>query len=131
MTTGKDISLGQFLEQLVLRFDRDKVTMPLRDEKPWHVFFYSLKKSPEKAGKPTFLKEMLFDWDGPYPRSPELADQINAMHWTGCVKAANPQYDEITLNGTVKRVWSQAKLEKDLSKFVGSAVRLARREFAP
>jgi len=125
MTTAKDISLGQFLEQLVLRFDRQKITMPLRDEKPWHLFFYNLKKSPGTRGKPAFLRDMLFDWNGPYPWSPELAEEINALHWTGCVSAANPQYDEITLKPTVRQVWETLRLDKDVSTFVDEAARIA------
>jgi hypothetical protein len=124
-----DISLGEFVKKLTLQFDRQSMTMPLRDERPWHMLFYDLKNSTRSEGKPDFLAELLFDWDGPYPRSPELAEYLDALHWTGCLSASNPQYEKVTVNPKVKQLWSALPIDTDLSLFIDYAVEVAKGRF--
>jgi len=81
-------------------------------------------------GKPAFLGHLRFDWDGRYPRSQESSDYIHALHFTGCVGASNPSYDEISLNPKLGELWSSQKLEGDLSKFMDYAMKQVEAEFA-
>jgi hypothetical protein len=123
-----EISLGEFVKQLVAHLDEADLVMPLKDEGKWHTLFYKLRGS-RFEGRPAFFDEMLFDWDGAYPRSPELVEYIHALHWTGCVSASNPQYDQITLNKKVRELWSAVHLDENLRGFVDFAVGLAKEEF--
>lgn len=124
-----EVSLGEFVKLLMLRFDSQGMTMPLRDEKPWHMLFYKLKVSGNAVGKPDFLRELLFDWDGPYPRSSELAEYLDTLHWTGCLSASNPQYDTVTVNSKVRQIWSDLPTNPELSSFVDHAVQAAKGPF--
>jgi hypothetical protein len=125
---NQDISLGEFVKQLTLRFTKENMVMPLRDERPWHMLFYDLKASSE-SGKPDFLSELLFDWDGPYPRSPELAEYLDTLHWTGCLSASNPQYEKVTVNPKVSQLWSALSIDPDLNAFIDHAVQTAKGRF--
>lgn len=126
---NQDVSLGEFVKQLTLRFTKENMIMPLRDERPWHMLFYDLKASNLASGKPDFLAELLFDWDGPYPRSPELAEYLDALHWTGCLSASNPQYEKVTVNPKVSQLWSALSIDPDLSSFIDFAVETAKGRF--
>ena len=126
---SQDISLGEFVKQLTLRFTQENIEMPLRDERPWHMLFYELKVSKQPAGKPSFLDDLLFDWDGPYPRASELAEYLDALHWTGCLSASNPQYEKVTLNPKVSQLWSGLSVDRELDCFIGYAVETAKGHF--
>jgi len=126
----QDISLGEFVKQLTLRFTQQQMTMPLRDERPWHLLFYKLKVAADYSRpKPGFLNDLLFDWDGPYPRSSELADYLDALHWTGCLSASNPQYEKVTVNPKVSQLWSALSVDPELSSFIDYAVEMAKGHF--
>jgi len=126
---NREISLGEFVKQLTLRFTEQGMTMPLRDERPWHMLFYKLKTSSSVAGRPDFLADLLFDWDGPYPRSSELAEYLDTLHWTGCLSASNPQYEVVTVNPKVSQLWSSLPIDPKLSSFIDYAVQAAKGPF--
>jgi hypothetical protein len=65
-----NISLGDFVQQLLLQLEDNELYF--RDERPWHELFYQLKTSPAAPGKPRFLSDLFFDWNGAYPRCHEL-----------------------------------------------------------
>ncbi len=127
--TSNDISLGEFVKQLTVRIHDSKVPMPFKDEEPWHLLFYRFRQE-NAPGKPAFLERLRFDWDGRYPRSQELSDYIHALHFTGCVGASNPSYEEISLNPKLGELWSSQKPEGDLSKFMDYAMKTVETEFA-
>lgn len=127
--TAQTMSLGEFVKQLAVRMHNSKVPMPLKDERPWHVLLYELKTS-EIQPKPVFLSNLQFDWDGPYPRSRDLSDYIHGLHFTGCVSAANPSYDAISLDENLEKVWSSEKLDDEVSMFMAKAMDIVKREFA-
>jgi hypothetical protein len=125
----QEVSLGEFVKQLTLQFSQEHMTMPLRDERPWHMLFYELKTSDYAKRKPDFLSTLLFDWDGPYPRSSELAEYLDTLHWTGCLSASNPQYEKVTVNPKVSKLWSSLPVDPELSSFIDYAVETAKGHF--
>jgi len=127
--TSNDISLGEFVKQLTVRIHNSKVSMPFKEEQPWHLLFYKLKRE-KMRGKPEFFGHLRFDWDGRYPRSRELSEYIHALHFTGCVGASNPSYDEISLNPKLGELWSSQKPEGDLSIFMDYAMKEVEKGFA-
>jgi hypothetical protein len=127
--TNQDISLGEFVKQLTVRIHDLKVPMPFKDEEPWHLLFYQLKRE-NVPGKPTFFEHLRFDWDGSYPRCRELSEYIHALHFTGCVGASNPSYDEISLNPKLGELWASENLEGDLSVFMDHAMEEVQAKFA-
>jgi len=127
--TNKEISLGEFVKQLTVRIHDKNLPMPFKDEEPWHLLFYKLKQD-QVSGKPAFFQHLRFDWDGRYPRSQELSEYIHALHFTGCVGASNPSYDEIVLNPKLGELWSSQKPEGDLSRFMDYAMKKVETEFA-
>lgn len=125
------ISLAEFVKQLTARIQQNhELHMPFKDEKPWHMLFYRLKKASSQ-GKPSFFNELQFDWDGPYPTCQELTDYIHALHFTGCVSAGNPSYDEIALNEGLAKKWNSSQLEGNLPKFLDHAMKEVRVHFKP
>jgi len=127
---SQEISLGEFVKQLTLRFTQEGMTMPLRDERPWHMLFYRLKVASYPAGKPSFLEDLLFDWDGPYPRSSELAEYLDALHWTGCLSASNPQYEKVSVNPKVSQLWSALTVDPELNSFMDYVIETAKGHFS-
>jgi len=118
----QDATLGDFVQQLLRHLgDRE---LHLKDERPWHEMFYRLKVSSDAPGKPRFLQELFFSWNGEYPKCEELSEYLHALHWTGCVAAANPGYDRFTLNPSMVNLW-ETDVDQDLDQFISQAARAA------
>lgn len=124
---AQNTTLGEFVQQLLIQLANRE--LHFKDERPWHELFYRLKASPNKPGKPQFLAELFFDWNGEYPKCQELSEYLHALHWTGCMIAANPGYDQFRLKKEVGDLWKQ-KLDGDLREFVKEAAQEARNELA-
>lgn len=126
-----NLTLGDYFKQLALRMDDEKLVMEFKNEKPWHLLFYKLKKA-KAENKPPFLSTLRFDWDGPYPRCQELSEYIQALHWTGSVVVGNPSYDRLTLQAEVRKIWSDESndLSAESREFVNLGLELAAREFS-
>jgi hypothetical protein len=122
-----DVTLGDFVQQLLVQLEGRELFF--KHERPWHEFFYRLKTSPEHPGKPRFLNDLFFDWNGEYPKCQELSEYLHALHWTGCMTAANPGYDKFKLNEDVGRLWVRP-IEGDLQRFIGETAQAARTELA-
>jgi len=123
----QDMTLGDFVQQLLLRLG-DK-QLYFKHERPWHEVFYRLKVSADRPGKPKFLQEMFFDWNGEYPKCQELSEYLHALHWTGCMAAANPSYDCFQLNEKIGRLW-KTEVDQPLAHFLEEAAQAARHELA-
>jgi hypothetical protein len=124
---SNDVTLGDFVQQLLLQLgDRQ---LRFKDERPWHELFYNLKTGPETPGKPAFLRDLFFDWNGEYPKNRELSEYLHALHWTGCMAAANPSYDQVKLNEDVGNLW-RTELDPGLSQFLTGAAQVARIQLA-
>lgn len=127
MTTER-MSLGEFVKQVAVRMKDAKIPMPFKDEKPWHFLIYNLAVSEIKP-KPEFLGRLQFDWDGPYPRSRDLSDYLHGLHFTGCVSAGNPSYDEITLDEDLAKLWSSVPLSEEVKHFMDEVMNIAQKQF--
>lgn len=125
-----ELSLGDFVKQLAVLMDKNQLVMLFKEEKPWHVLFYSLKKE-QAEGRPAFFDTLRFDWDGPYPKCQELSEFIQALHWTGSVVAVNPSYERIMLDDDIRTLWrSEGKsLEPKTKEFLTHSIDLARQRF--
>jgi len=128
---GLSLSLGDFVKQLALLMNEDKLDMPFKEETPWHLLFYRLKKNTKAKGRPEFFDTLRFDWDAPYPKCQELSDFIQALHWTGTVIAVNPTYEKIILQEKVGELWSNMRqgIDSETVGFLEHALSLAREEF--
>lgn len=127
------MNLGDFVKQFAALLTEKKVRMPFKDERPWHIVFYELKKSRDVRGKPAFLETLFFDWDGPYPKSKELSRFLHALHWNATVSASNPHYDTIELPPEIADLWSARfdQLPREDQLFLEHAVECAQEEFGP
>jgi hypothetical protein len=126
-----EMTLGEVVKQIAARMQKQNVPMPFRNERPWHELFYQLKKD-RLADKPRFLGQLIFDWDGPYPRCRELSEFLHALHWNASVSANNPHYDIINLSKDVADLWDQrsTELEASAKRFLDTAFGLAAKEFS-
>lgn len=125
----EQVSLGEFLKLLTSRANTGEFHMPLKDEQKWHLLFYQLKKE-DWPGKPAFFGDLQFDWVGRYPICEDLSEYIHALHFTGCMSASNPSYDELSLNKELAERWARVPISGELPKFIERAAELAQREFA-
>ncbi len=123
----QDITLGDFVQQLLVQLGNDELLF--KHERPWHELFYRLKLAPDTPGKPLFLRDLFFDWNGEYPKAQELSEYLHALHWTGCMAAANPGYDKFRLNPEVGQLWHKP-MDHDLGIFIGEVAQAARNELA-
>jgi hypothetical protein len=122
-----NVTLGDFVQQLLLQMG--ELNLSFKDERPWHELFYRLKRGPEQAGKPNFLRDLFFDWNGEYPKCRELGEYLHALHWTGCMEAANPDYEGFKLDQRVGELW-QTDVDPNLQHFIMQAAEVARQDLA-
>ncbi len=129
---GRDLSVGQFVRQLAALLQKKKVQLPFKNQRPWHLLFYQLKKQSSAPGRPNFFDELNFDWDGAYPKCQQLSEFLNALHFTASVSARNPHFDVISVAPEVADRWAQSVKQDDpeLMRFVDHAVTIATREFS-
>jgi len=132
MQLDEEVSLGQFVKQIAALLQQRKVQLPFKNQRPWHLLFYELKSLPVAKGKPKFLDDLRFDWDSPYPKSQELSEFLNALHFTASVSARNPRFDIINVSPEVADRWAKTAAYDDpaLRKFLDDAITLAEKEFA-
>lgn len=124
-------TLGQFVKELTALLADQNIGMPFKNERSWHLLFYELKKDRGAPGRPAFLDEMQFDWDGPFPKSQELSDFLHSLHWNASVSAVNPHYDFITLPEEMKDIWMSryTREDKRTKDYFKLALARARAEF--
>lgn len=120
------MTLGEFVKYLAALLAEKEVPMPFKDEEPWHLLFHKLKEE-ESSRKPDFLKTLVFDWGGPFPKSKDLSRYLQLLHVTGCVGVTNPSYKQMELSEGLEKLWrSQVeKLPVPQRKFVEHAANLA------
>lgn len=125
------MGLGEFVNHLLVLLCKRKINLSLHKQSAWHNLFYKLKKMPRVIGKPDFLNEMRFDWDGPYPKSQELSRYLDALYWTGCVSSNSPLFQEYRLGEALAALWSGRfdELDKESKEFLQTAFELALEEF--
>ena len=118
-------TLGDFVKELAALMADADLRLPLKDEKPWHILFFSLKQREGVAGRPDFFDRLVFDWDGPTPKCQELSEFIHALHWNATVAANNPTYEAIQLADEIADRWRPTPQ----TAFHRAALDLARTEF--
>jgi hypothetical protein len=127
-----DVTLGDFVKQLVAILSKENVTIPFEDSAPWHLLFYQLKKNPDlRVGRPKFFDSLLFDWDGLYPKSRRLEEYLQRLHWNAGVEADNPGWGSIRVEGRLADIWrTQAEaLPQEYRAFLDRAATIARERF--
>jgi hypothetical protein len=125
--TQADISLGEFVRQLALKFEEAHIPLPFNQDQPWHELLYSFKKRP--GPKPTFFDSLIFDWTGPTPRSRDLAEYLNSLHRIGCLSAGNPSFDNVKIDEEVKQLWQEEHADQELEQYLNQVVGQARESF--
>ncbi len=124
------MTLGELVKYLAALLAEKEVPMPFKDEEPWHVLFHQLQ-GENRDWKPDFLKSLIFDWGGPFPKSKDLSRYLQLLHVTGCVGVTNPSYRQMELSEGLQKLWhSQVeKLPEPQRKFVEHAASLAQGSF--
>jgi hypothetical protein len=122
--------MGDLVRQMVAHLSDRRVPIPFENEAPWHELFYQLKKE-DLPGKPRFFSELIFDWDGPYPKCRQLSEFLHALHWNACVSAFNPTFATITLPTEIANHWKTETdgMDPEERSFVLNIVTMAQHEF--
>ena len=120
--------LGDFVGLLMLLL-QGKITISLNME-TWNLLFYRLKKK-NIAGKPAFFEKMQFDWDGPYPKSPELSHYLNCLSMFGVLVTTSPRFQEYKLDEKHTPILKKKyeALDETAKLFLDHAVKIAMEEF--
>ncbi|MBI2635230.1 MAG: hypothetical protein HYW79_01660 [Parcubacteria group bacterium] len=126
-----EISFGDFVNYLVLLLQKNNIDLMLHKQEAWHHLFYRLKRSQKVPGKPDFLETLWFDWDGPYPKSPELSQCLSVLCWIGVVQTNSPKYDRYCLPKDTEKLWLEQfeKLDKVIKQYLHSVIEAAKEEF--
>lgn len=124
------MTLATFLKQIAVRVNEQGVPLPLRNQQVWHKVVYNLKTT-NAPGRPAFLDELWFDWDGPAPEAPDVSEFLARLHWTASISANNPRYEVATLPKPIQDLWTaQAPgLNPEEEAFLTNAVELAKQAF--
>lgn len=127
------MTLADFIKYLAALLNKGNIDMPYEDESPWHELFYDLKTREETHKKPEFIKNLRFDWDAPYPKSPEVSEYLHALHWSACVTAQNPYYERITLSPPIALYWlnEYGNLDEDDKIYLSEVALFAKERFSP
>jgi hypothetical protein len=124
-----EVGLGEFVKQLVAVINTQKdVVIPFEDSEAWHSLFFKLKKDPAlEEGRPRFFKDLLFDWDGPYPKSRNLEVYLQSLHWNAGIDAKNPGYESIAVPPAVSSIWLSRveQMPSPYKQFLDRAAKLA------
>lgn len=125
-----ELTLPIFVKQIAVKLTEEDVAMPLRNQQLWHALFYRLKNE-KLPGKPAFLENLWFDWDGPAPESPELTEVLARLHWNAAVSATNPSFETIKVRPEVATLWKQQTppLTVDQTAFLTAAANQAKQAF--
>lgn len=126
-----EVSFGEFVKYLVLLLQKNNIVLPFNRPEAWHHLFYRLKQSQEISGKPAFLEKLWFDWDDPYPKSPELSEYLHALCWTGTIETNSPRFDRYWLPKNMEKLWQEQyeKLDKTVKQYLYFTVEIAKEEF--
>jgi hypothetical protein len=128
---SEQLSLGEFVQLLAAKLQQLQIPMPFQNERPWHELFFELKRNAEMRGKVSFLEGLRFDWNGPYPKSQELAVFLHALHCNASATVGNPSYSIISLPTEVANLWRQKYTAPDLGteEVIQEALKKARIKF--
>lgn len=123
--------VGDFVKFLIVKLQKNGVKLPFRNPELWHSLFYKLR-AMDSLEKPSFFDKLRFDWDGPYPKSPELSEFLHGLCMIGAVICDSPQYENYRLPEGLFTLWEQKleKLDEVTKQFVGTAANIASEEFA-
>lgn len=126
-----EISFGDFVKYLVLLLQKNGIDLPFHTQEAWHLLFYRLKKQQDFPGKPAFLETLWFDWDDPYPKSPELSEYLNALCMIGVVETNSPRFDRYRLSKVMEELWQEQfeKLNEEIKQYLNLSVQIAKEEF--
>lgn len=127
----ESLCFSDFMKHLVALLGESKTPMTLKDERPWHMLFYALKTRDLGRAKPSFLANLRFDWDGPYPKCQDVSEFLHALHWNAGVTAMNPHYAEMTIPPEIAEFWSHRRkdLDVDVRDMLENVVKVAQHEF--
>jgi len=125
-----ELSLGDVVCQLALLMKRNNLPIGFKDEAPWHLLFYRLKREA-KQGRPGFLDHLRFDSDARYPRCRELSEFLHGLHTACIVDVANPSFEEMILPDDVMSDWEQERsaLDTKSKSFLAQGLEIAKEEF--
>ena len=101
-TSLEEVSLFDFGKGLIAILISSDFKVPT-ENRGWHEFFYKLKEE-ERDGKPEFFNDLRFDWDLPYPKSPELSDLFQALN---LADLARPLRGRIVVDEHIISHWLQ------------------------
>jgi len=122
---------GEFIKHFILSLQKNGIPVKLKEQKPWHLLFYRLKHECDVAELVPYLKELRFDWDAPYPKSPELSELLNNMCIVGVLKTTSPTFEHYTLTDGMEALIESRRgiLNAHEKRCLEYAVQLARKEF--
>ena len=127
-----EMTLGDFVNYLVLLLQKYEIALPFNNQALFHKLLYRLKKENDIAGKPNFLKKLWFDWNGSYPKSPELSEYLHALCWIGIVVKANcPGCDTYWLSKNIEELWQKQfeKIDEVIKQYLNLVIGIAKEEF--
>jgi len=125
-----EFSLGDTVRQFALLMKENGVLIPFKNEEPWHLLFYQLKKG-NMADSPEFLALLRFDSRGHYPRCRELSEFLHGLHIACTVDVGNPSYEEMFIPPDVIADWKEerARIPSETIRFLASGFEIVKKEF--
>lgn len=130
--TETELSFGDFMKHLVAFFHEKGISMPLKEERPWHDLFFELSQKEPQDGVPGFLSQLIFNWDGPYPKCEEVSEFLHSLHWNAGISVGNPSYSQMTLPEEIANLWAERRnnLDNSANAALETALNIAETKFA-
>jgi hypothetical protein len=116
---------------LIFLLNREGVNLCFHERVCWHTLFYNLKyaSNPEI---PSVLRDLFFEWNGPFPVCREVDEYLDGFRVTGCVESASPDFRKFWLLEGIAKLWSREydSLSEAQRRFLEKVVlKSARAEF--
>jgi hypothetical protein len=130
--TATDLSFGDFMKHLVAILHEKNISMPLKEERPWHDLFFELSQKEGQGNAPAFLSQLVFNWDGPYPRCEEVSEFLHSLHWNAGISVGNPSYSQMSLPKEIAKLWAERRnnVDEPVNTALQSALDIAESKFA-
>lgn len=114
------LHVANFLRVLVAELNNRGLQLTYRNREPWHRAAYEFwRRATEKGLRPPEVKALTFEWDGPYPTSPELDEVLDTFHECGVFTLRNPQFQQVQLDTETVARWSKLNVSSELRTLLG------------
>lgn len=121
------------VKYLIILLQSEYISLCFHERRRWHTLFYQLKKPSNIPGRPDWLGELFFNWEGRAPHCEQLEEYLSMLVISGCLHYSSPDFKQYWAPKEIVLLWIKefTHLEKGEKRYLEDVVfDLAREEFS-